>query len=314
MKKTVVIFILSMLAWNVGAQERDFAADARRAFEEGRYADAVKLYGAVYIQDGKDCSSEKDAASQCMDKIKEAAIAASANLVDEAVAAYKFVLSKNPKDPVALEYVRKHDKSSVVDTGKRGNDKAGYINGHEYVDLGLPSGLKWATCNVGASSPEDYGNYYAWGETKIKTSYVKSNSAMYGKTLTELCSAGIIGKNKNLTMSYDAARVNYGGSWRMPTRTECEELVDKCSWTWIIQNGTNGYLVTGPNGRSIFLPAAGLCLGTSLSSAGENGYYWSSTAAGEKNGYAYELIFNSGYRNLEEFSRLVGRSVRPVSE
>lgn len=97
--------------------------------------------------------------------------------------------------------------------------KNSYINGHEYVDLGLPSGLKWATCNVGANKPEDYGNYYAWGETGTKSSYGASNSKTYGKQMND-----IKGNSQ-----YDAARSNWGGSWRLPTEKELEELVNKCT-------------------------------------------------------------------------------------
>ena len=300
MKKTVIIFILSLLAWSVVAQERDYAADARRAFEEGRYADAVKLYDAAYIQDGKDYSPEKETASQCLTKMLEAIAAVNVNQVEDAVAAYKFVLSKNPKDPVASEYVRMHEYS-------------GYINGYEYVDLGLPSGLKWATCNVGALTPEEYGDYYAWGEIEVKTLYSDRNSATYGKTLTELHNAGIIDRSDRLTLTHDAARVKWGGTWRMPTKAECEELKDKCSWTWTTQNGVYGYEVTGPNGRSIFLPAAGWRNGMSLNAVGEIGYYWSSTAY-DGTGSAYYLIFSSSDRYVYWGIRLNGRSVRPVSE
>ena len=135
------------------------------------------------------------------------------------------------------------------------------INGHEYVDLGLPSGLKWATCNVGASSPSDYGNYYAWGETSTKSEYTESNSKTRGKNM------GDIGGNS----AYDAARANWGGSWRLPTKAEFEELLNRCTWTWTSQNGHKGYLVKGPNGRSIFIPAAGGRDGSSLYLAGEYG-------------------------------------------
>ena len=187
------------------------------------------------------------------------------------------------------------------------------INGHEYVDLGLPSGLKWATCNVGASSPEDYGNYYAWGETGTKTSYSESNSSTYGKTLAELRNAGIIDGSYRLTLSHDAACANWGGTWRMPTKAECEELRDKCTWTRTTQNSVNGDKVTGPNGRSIFLPAAGYRIGTSLKFAGKNGYFWSSSAY-DGSIYAYILFFSSGGRDVDWFGRDNGRSVRPVSE
>ncbi len=178
------------------------------------------------------------------------------------------------------------------------------INGHEYVDLGLPSGLKWATCNVGANKPEDYGNYYAWGETKTKYDYSSSNSVTYGKNYSD-----IGGKSQ-----YDAARANWGGSWRLPTKKELEELENKCTWKWTTQNGVKGYKVTGPNGNSIFLPAAGYRYGSSLFSAGEDGYYWSSTPDGSDSNGAYYLYFDSSYQGVDWYRRYSGRSVRPVAE
>lgn len=181
----------------------------------------------------------------------------------------------------------------------------GTINGHEYIDLGLPSGLKWATCNVGANKPEDYGNYYAWGETKTKSSYTQSNSVTYG--------------NKNFSdiggdSQYDAAQANWGGTWRLPTRAELEELEDKCTWTWTMQNGVKGYKVTGPNGNSIFLPAAGYRYGTSLCSGGYYGYYWSSTPYDGYDGRAYILDFSNGCEDVGISLRNDGLTVRPVSE
>lgn len=120
-------------------------------------------------------------------------------------------------------------------------------NGHAYVDLGLS--VKWATCNVGASSPEEYGNYYAWGETTTKSSYTEDNSKTDGVSM----SSSIAGD-----ASYDAARANWGGTWRLPTASESQELIDNCTWTWTTQGGKNGYKVTSEkNGNSIFLPAAG---------------------------------------------------------
>ena len=294
MKKTVVIFILSMLAWSVVAQERDYAADARRAFEEGRYADAVKLYDAAYVFDGKDYSSEKETASQCLTKMLEAIAAVNVNQVEDAVAAYKFVLSKNPKDPVASEYVRMHEYS-------------GYINGHEYVDLGLPSGLKWATCNVGASNPEEYGDYFGWGQTK--GGILRHIKLMYKKSISELRYSGILDSNNRLTPTHDTAQANWGGSWRMPTKEECEELRDKCTWTSTTKNGTKGYAVTGPNGCAIFLPSAGWRNGTSF---GEESNYWSSTAYDDS--HAYYLYLASSRLVVGWFDRHSGFSVRPVSE
>ena len=178
----------------------------------------------------------------------------------------------------------------------------GRLQGYAWVDLGLS--VRWATCNVGASSPSDYGNYYAWGETTAKSSYTEDNSRTLGVSL------GDISGNP----SYDAATANWGSGWRMPTRAEFEELVDKCTWEWTSRGGHDGYEVTGPNGKSIFLPAAGWRYGTSLYGTGGDGYYWSSTPYGGSTLGAYGLYFNSGYRSVDWSYRLYGHGVRPVSD
>jgi len=183
------------------------------------------------------------------------------------------------------------------------------------VDLGLPSGTKWASCNVGASSPEDYGDYFAWGETSPKDSYTTDNSTTYGVSYSDLQSKGVIDSDGNLTATYDAATTNWGKGWRMPTEEEMKELVNNCSWTWTSQNGVYGQLVTGSNGNSIFLPAAGYRYGTSLYYAGSHGYYWSSTADEDYSRYAYCLIFRSGFNYWSSYGpRGNGFSVRPVAE
>ena len=194
------------------------------------------------------------------------------------------------------------------------NSITGTINGREWIDLGLPSGLKWATCNVGASSPEDYGDYFAWGETETKSEYTESNSLTYGLTISGLHSQGYIDVGGNLTPSHDAATANWGGSWRMPTEDEIKELIDECTWTWTTQGGVKGYKVTGPNGNHIFLPVAGYRSGSSLYYAGEYGYYWSSTPSEDNSNYAYYLYFYSSAQYVNWYSRGSGRSVRPVSE
>ena len=173
------------------------------------------------------------------------------------------------------------------------------------VDLGLPSGLKWATCNVGASKPEDYGNYYAWGETATKSEYTEENSVTYGQQIFDISG----------NAQYDAARANWGGPWRMPTKAEMEELVNNCTWT-SSQSGVNGYKVTGPNGNSIFLPAAGLCEGSSRYYVGEYSVCWSSTAKESDTISAYALILDSGNDAVDVGwnSRYYGLTVRPVSD
>ncbi len=176
------------------------------------------------------------------------------------------------------------------------------INGHEYVDLGLS--VKWATCNVGASSPSDYGNYYAWGETSTKSSYTKENSVTYQKTM-----GSIAGNPK-----YDAARASWGSTWRLPTDKEIDELINKCKWSWTTQGGHKGYKITGPNGNSIFLPAAGLRYWTSLSDAGGHGYYWGATPNEDITYNASNLYFGSGNFYRGWVGRDFGHSIRPVTE
>ena len=177
------------------------------------------------------------------------------------------------------------------------------INGHEYVDLGLS--VKWATCNVGASQPHEYGDYYAWGETTTKNNYTEDNSKTYGKNI------GDISGNPN----YDAAAANWGSRWRMPTYTEMKELDDKCTWTWTTENEVNGFKVTGPNGNSIFLPAAGsMGYNTTPEGVGEDCFYLTSTPDVETgNCCAYRIFYCLRVSDgLNGGSREPGYSVRPV--
>ena len=179
----------------------------------------------------------------------------------------------------------------------------GKHKGHEYVDLGLS--VKWATCNVGATSPEDYGHYFAWGETSPKDEYTEDNSSTYGKQMSDIAGDA----------QYDAATANWGGDWRMPTKEEMRELSNNCTWIWTTQNGVNGYNVKGPNGNSIFLPAAGVRFGSSLYEAGSVGYYWSSTPYEyNDDDDAYSLSFDSVDQSVSNSGRCIGPSVRPVVE
>ena len=208
------------------------------------------------------------------------------------------------KKYTGTEYSKEFDKGASSKI-KAANEAAEYAKykGHEWVDLGLPSGIKWATCNVGASRPEEYGYYFAWGETREKSSYDEDNSVTFRKDY------GDIGGDSR----YDAAKANWGGDWRMPTYDELNELNTKCTWTWTTQNGVNGYNVEGPNGNSIFLPAAGRRLGTSLNYTGEYVSYWSSSPYESGTDGAYGLNINGGLISFLSY-RYYGRSVRPVSE
>ena len=189
----------------------------------------------------------------------------------------------------------------------------------EAVDLGLS--VKWATMNVGATSPEDYGGYYAWGETEEKDDYSWNTYKWCNgseNTMTKYCTDSYYGTVDNKTLldsEDDVAHVKWGGSWRMPTKAEQDELLNNCTWEWTTQNDVNGYTVTGPNGNSIFLPAAGGRFITSLFKSGSLGYYWSSSLdVNFCRYYAYSLFFDSGSYSWSSNDRYSGRSVRPVSE
>lgn len=211
-------------------------------------------------------------------------------------------------------------------------------NGHEYIDLGLPSGLKWATCNVGANKPEEYGDHFAWGETEPyyteghsqdkpcsnwKTNKTGYDWASYNwcngsyDTQTKYCTSSSYGTVDNKTVldpEDDAAHVNWGGNWRMPTKEEQDELRTNCIWTWGAQNGVSGYTVVGPNGNSIFLPAAGCRWDSVLYGVGSSGLYWSSSLYSSFPNYACYLLFNfnSGGVDRDYYGRYGGHSVRAV--
>ena len=179
------------------------------------------------------------------------------------------------------------------------------------IDLGLS--VNWADMNVGAKYIEDYGNYYAWGETSTKETYNR-DTYFDGQTYTKYNYEG--GKTV-LDPEDDAAYVNWGDSWRMPTKAEWQELIDSCTWTWTTQNGINGYKVTsnkeGYTDKFIFLPAAGGRSGNGLYDVGSFGYYWSSSLYNSYSNNAWDLYFlSSGYHSLRNYYGFIGRSVRPV--
>ena len=178
----------------------------------------------------------------------------------------------------------------------------------QMVDLGLS--VKWAGWNVGASRPEEYGGYYAWGELYEKSDYNWYTYQYYDQENDKYI---FIGNNISGTQ-YDVARVKWGGSWRMPTIAECQELIDKCTWKWTTYNGANGYKLTGPNGNSIFLPAAGYRNGTSVDAQGSYGLYRSGSLYEGDSYLACYLSFGHGYAGWYSNDRNYGLSVRPVSE
>ena len=194
-----------------------------------------------------------------------------------------------------------------------------YMDGYEYVDLGLS--VKWASYNIGATKPEEYGDYFAWGETTTKSTYNWSTYKWRNgsdNSLTKYNTKSIYGTVDNKTKLDaidDAAVVNWGGSWRMPTHAEMTELRDNCTWTWTSQNGVNGCKVTSKrNGNSIFFPAAGYRDDSSLYNAGSYGYYWSSSLYTDYPDYAHVLHFRSDDVDWVGRNRGFGFSVRPVCQ
>ncbi|MBR5030703.1 MAG: hypothetical protein IKX63_06335 [Muribaculaceae bacterium] len=185
------------------------------------------------------------------------------------------------------------------------NDEQVTHKEHVYVDLGLPSGTLWATCNVGANSPEEYGDYFAWGETEPKEKYDPVNYkwgngievvTKYVNNYSATCRGGqhinnryegYVDNKLELDPEDDAAYVNWGPQWRMPSKAQQDELVEMCTWIWTLVNSVEGYLVTGPNGHAIFFPAAGMKLGdmtvdTGLHTMHPFGYYSSRTLSSQE--------------------------------
>ena len=237
--------------------------------------------------------------------------------------AYNINVTIEDKDIVTEQYKIEFFVAEVKDWGENVELNAivghGFENGHEYVDLGLS--VKWATCNVGANLPEDYGDYFAWGEVESKEYYYWSTYKYCMSDwddFTKYCNESYLGKdgftdNKTvLDPEDDAATANWGGAWRMPTYDEFSELINNCTWDLTTQNGVDGCKVTGPNGNSIFLPAAGWMYEDTLIYAGSKGHYFSSSLYTSIQYDAYGMGFDSDDVSLGGPSRNNGLSVRPV--
>lgn len=181
----------------------------------------------------------------------------------------------------------------------------GYINGHGYVDLGLPSGIKWATCNVGATSPDKSGGYFSWGEIETKTEY--SDNACTTVNIEIFDFSG--------NPFYDVATAKWGDSWRIPTVDETEELAKLCKWTWMKYNSSTGYKITGPNGKSIFLPARGWKDGSEIKFSGPHGIVWTSSPVDITYGSNALNFYKGQDDNIENryyLHRRIGANVRPI--
>lgn len=224
----------------------------------------------------------------------------------------------------------------------------GQESNYDYVDLGLPSGTKWATCNVGATKPEESGNYFAWGEIAPKEVYSLETYIFFqedvfckGETLCKdtLCKGDTLsglskyctnkdwgyktyekGKLKDeykdtltiLQDTNDIATIEWGGAWRLPTDEELTELRLQCTWASVTLNGEHGYSVTGPNGNSIFLPAAGYMDASEVIAAGEQGNYWSKSSWIFNQSKSWAIYFDADSKDHSHCDRYLGLTVRPV--
>lgn len=177
-----------------------------------------------------------------------------------------------------------------------------YMGGHMYVDLGLPSGTLWSVCNMGADKPEEFGEYYAWGETSTKSSY-NWNTYSIGSELDSL---------PTLDEAHDAAASSWGYGWRMPSREDFDEIVTYCTMTWTTRSGVNGYLVTGTNGNTMFLPASGGRGDGNIYESGSCGFYWLNSVYTDDTQFAWGFLFDANSFSETSYYRMYGQSIRPV--
>lgn len=177
-----------------------------------------------------------------------------------------------------------------------------YMGGHLYVDLGLPSGTLWSVCNMGADKPEEFGEYYAWGETSTKSSY-NWNTYSIGSELDSLPA---------LDEAHDAAATNWGYGWRMPSREDFDEIITYCTKTWTTRNNVNGYLITGPNGNNMFLPASGGRGDGNIYESGSCGFYWLNSVYTNDTQFAWGFILDSDSIYETSYYRMYGQTIRPV--
>ena len=221
------------------------------------------------------------------------------------------------KDPDLANFLKGYYKSvhkvNVGETNPQSVTSKPNNAQNDKIDLDLPSGVLWATCNIGASSSSETGNYYAWGEKESKEEYgwetYKLCRGSYNSIFKYIKSDG----KSVLESQDDVATAKLGGEWRLPTKEEMEELISSCKWTWERQNGLLGWKVTGKNGNNIFLPAAGAASSYRITGVGELGRYWTSTRD-ESNYSAYNLRFKNGQETIEvvDDTRFYGRTVRAV--
>ncbi len=232
-----------------------------------------------------------------------------------------FISTENTQDSYSIFYeAPENDIEDCIEVKLWGICRSRLIKEGKLVDLGLS--VLWASCNLGASKPEEYGDYFAWGETEPKKYYYSANYkwfkgdgyTKYCRNKYDSCSGGSLDGKTVLDAEDDAARVNLGRSWRMPTDIEWAELQEKCRWVWTTRNGVTGCEVTGPNGNSIFLPAAGFWIDSVFCAAGSQAIYWSSSL-GDRGFALMRYFYSSDVRwSRADGHRAQGHSVRPIAD
>lgn len=320
----VAQYILGLCYYHGDGMAQDFSKAAyyfRKAAEQDD-ADAQYHLGSCYYAGNGVVQDYSQAVYWCK-KAAEQGVTAAQYLLGEC---YYYGRGVNKDDDLAVEWLKKvkdnpvylYLANNLLDKLLNGESVTAAINNHDYVDLGLS--VLWATCNVGATNPEEYGDYFAWGETTTKNSFDWDNYQFcttyykYSKYVSNN-EYGVIDNKINLEPTDDAVCVNWGDSWRMPTLDEINELIEKCDWTWTNIKGHNGYKVVSKlNGNSIFLPAAGHKNGSTLYSDGVYGNYWSSTLYLDDSKYACHFYFSSGGVDSFFYGRDTGTSIRPVKE
>lgn len=347
MKRILSIFLISVLysiaSFGAYAQDVELTSeekkyynehpekllpDANNAFKESKYLQTQKLcrFHSFVMSDVQVQERNKlwEDAKTCAALVEEMLVLYRAGNISEAQKKALAILNLNIEDKTAKDVLM----NGLTTETTSGQDQPittsnAHSSAHEYVDLGLS--VKWATCNIGASSPEEYGDYFAWGETSPKLEYTWSNykfrtsgndytSLKFSKYILSSSFGSRDGISK-LEMVDDPARSNWGDGWRVPTENEFQELKDKCRWVWENNGAHSGYRITSTiNGKSIFLPAAGAMNGSILSTAGSSSFYWMSNLSKDYGHDAMILYANKSRAVIYVGGRFAGFSVRAVKK
>ena len=274
--KIKVIFMALALALSVNVEAQSFFEKVGKAVEKG-------------VERGVQRAAEKQA-EKAVNKTVDKATSGSSSSSSK---------PQQTQQPSQTQQATAPSSSNKTQT----QNTTSSISSYECVDLGLPSGTKWATCNMGASSPEDAGSYFAWGEITTKYSYKEETSKMFGKEINDISG----------NSTYDAASARWGKGWRMPTKADFEELINNCRGQYILQGGVWGVKFTSKtNGNSIFLPTTGYKNDSALEQYNEKGYYWTSTPRSGFAHYGARFQLSKEGGKVDWGTTFLGYCIRPV--